>query len=342
MGHSVIFFEHVTPYYAAHRDCYGLPNGELKLYESWEEARHDAVRALESADVGMVTSYCPHGRAATELVVESRAPVKVFYDLDTPITLERLATGQDIPYLGARGLVDFDLVLSYTGGPALSELREKLGARRVETLYGSVDPALHAPTTPQPRFRSDLSYLGTFASERQPALERMFLEPARRLPARVFALGGSQYPEHFPWTANTKYFAHVPPAEHAAFYCSARLNLNVTRSPMAALGYCPSGRLFEAAACGAALLSDTWPGLELFYEPGEQILTASSCDDVVAALCLGDTELERIRKRARERTLDEHTTEQRAREFISHLANAHPAAAHMTSNNTIQQPLTEV
>jgi spore maturation protein CgeB len=317
LGHSVVFFEHVTSYYAAHRDCHDLPRGELRFYASWEDNARDAAAALQSADVAMVTSYCPHGREATDLIAGSRVPLKCFYDLDTPITLERLARGEEVSYLGPRGLADFDLVLSFTGGAALDELRSKLGARRVAPLYGSVDPDLHAPAPAVPRFRADLSYLGTFAAERQAALECMFIEPAQRLSERTFALGGSQYPADFPWTPNIRYFAHVPPAEHASFYCSARLNLNITRAPMAALGFCPSGRLFEAAACGAALLSDTWPGLAEFFEPGEQILIASSAEDVVAALDLADGELARIARRARERALEEHSTDRRARQLLA-------------------------
>jgi len=322
MGHRVVFYEWDAPYYAAHRDCFGLPNGELRLYDDWSSIRGEAAARLRSADVGMVTSYCPDGLAASELVLESRVPHKVFYDLDTPITLERIARGETVPWLGARGLADFDLVLSYTGGRALSELERVLGARRVAPLYGSVDVALHAPAAPNARYRADLSYLGTYAAERQETVRELFLEPAASCPERTFALGGSQYPADFPWRENIFYHSHVPPSEHAAFYSSARLNLNVTRSPMAQLGYCPSGRLFEAAACGAALISDVWEGLDEFYEPGEELLVARSRDDVTRALTLGDAELARLTRRARERTLEEHTTDRRARELVAALPQA--------------------
>jgi len=322
MGHRVVFFEWDAPYYAAHRDCFGLPNGELHLYAQWKDVRSLAAERLRTADVGMVTSYCPHGLEATELVLESKVPAKVFYDLDAPITLARLAEGHDVPYLGPRGLRDFDLVLSYTGGTALTELSRVLGARWVEPLYGSVDTDLHAPRPAVDRYRADLSYLGTYAAERQPALEALMLAPARRCPERKFAIGGSQYPADFPWTPNIYFHSHVPPAEHGSFYCSARLNLNVTRAPMAAMGYCPSGRLFEAAACGAVLVSDEWEGLDLFYTPREEILVAKSSDDVVDMLSLSDAEIARIGRRARERTLSEHTMMHRARELVRVLDQA--------------------
>jgi spore maturation protein CgeB len=319
-GHRVIFYEWNAPYYASHRDCFGLPNGELILYESWSAIEGEARRRLLGADVAIVTSYCPDGLAASQLVLDSRVPRKVFYDLDTPITLARLAAGEHVPWLGPRGLADFDLVLSYTGGRALDELQRVLGARVVAPLYGSVDPDLHKPVAPRARYRADLSYLGTYAAERQPALEALFLQPARCCPERTFALGGSQYPLDFPWRENVFYHFHVPPAEHAAFYSSARLNLNITRAPMAALGHCPSGRLFEAASCGAPLISDEWEGLSAFYQPGSELFVASTAAEVVATLQCSDHELAQVARRARERTLDQHTTECRARELVTLLS----------------------
>jgi len=169
-----------------------LPNGELVLYDDWEGVRPRATRALAEADVALVTSYCPPALAATELMLKARVPLRVFYDLDAPVTLAQLERGQRVPYIGARGLRDFDLVLSYTGGGTLRELTERLGARRVAPLYGSVDPALHAPAATSPRFAAELSYLGTYGSDRRAALERLFIEPARRVPAGKFALAGSQ------------------------------------------------------------------------------------------------------------------------------------------------------
>jgi spore maturation protein CgeB len=285
---------------------------ELRLYPDWESVRGEAGRHLADADVAMVTSYCPDGVAATDLVLSSPARRRVFYDLDTPVTLDQLKQGKPVFYLGPRGLGDFDLVLSYTGGTALDELRDRLGARRVAPLYGHVDPEVHRPMPPAPQYRADLSYLGTYAEDRQAALERLFIEPARRLPGLRFLIGGAQYPHQFPWTDNIYFVRHLPPEEHPAFFCSSRLTLNVTRAAMAAMGYCPSGRLFEAAACGAPLLSDCWEGLDRFFTPGEEIAVAKTTEDAIAALQLSDAELARMAAAARERTLAEHTSDRRA------------------------------
>jgi len=221
-----------------------------------------------------------------------------------------------VEYIGPRGLAGYDLVLSFTGGEALTALRDILGAKRTATLYGSVDPAVHHPVPPQEAYRSDLSYLGTYAANRQQALETLFLAPARRLTDRKFLIGGAQYPAEFPWLPNVFFVRHLPPSEHPAFYCSSPITLNVTRAPMAAMGWCPSGRLFEAAACGTPVLSDAWEGLETFFAPGEEILVARTSDDAVDALSRTPDELRRIGRAARERALSDHTADRRARELI--------------------------
>ncbi|HLU48518.1 MAG TPA: glycosyltransferase [Planctomycetota bacterium] len=314
-GHEIVFFEKDVPYYAAHRDFFAIPRGRLHLYSSWESIVRVAAEELRGADVGLVTSYCPDAPTATELVLGSSVAASVFYDLDSPVTLERLRAGEEVFYIGPRGLSDFDLVLSYAGGKAIDELRDRLGARRVTPIYGSVDPEVHRPAPPLEYCAADLSYLGTYATDRQDALERLFIEPARRLPNLRFLIAGAQYPEDFPWTTNIFFVRHLPPSEHPGFFSSCSLTLNVTRSAMAEMGYCPSGRLFEAAACGAPILSDDWEGLDTFFAPGEEILIARDTGDAIDALKLPREELSRIARNARERVLDEHTSDRRGLEL---------------------------
>lgn len=322
-GHEVVFFERDVTYYAEHRDLQAIPGGELVLYGDWPAALPRARRAVREADAVMVTSYCPDGVAATALLQEARADTcKVFYDMDTPVTLENLREGREVAYLGPRGLRDFDLVLSYTGGASLSELESRLGARRTATLYGHVDPEVHRRVAAQPQYRCALSYMGTHAADRQAALEALLVEPARRLPALDFVIGGAQYPADFPWADNIRFVRHLPPPEHPAFFSSSRLTLSVTRRAMALNGFCPSGRLFEAAACGTPVLSDEWPGLERFFTPGREILVARNTQDAVDALQLSDAELARVAQDARKRVLAEHTSDHRAAELESLLAGA--------------------
>ncbi|MFN2533570.1 MAG: glycosyltransferase [Pyrinomonadaceae bacterium] len=322
LGHTTLFFERDVPYYAAHRDLTDLEGVELRLYDDWPTIAAEARASLLEAEVAMVTSYCPDAVAASSLIFDSNIPVRVFYDLDTPVTLDSLRRGSSVSYIGPRGLCDFDLVLSYTGGVALEELQTRLGARTVAPLYGSVDPKIHKRVGQRSGAAiADLSYLGTYAKDRQPQLEELFLKPAAKLPDRRFLIGGSKYPEEFPWTANIWYIDHVPPHQHSAFYSSSAITLNITRAAMASTGYCPSGRLFEAAACGAAIISDYWEGLEEFFEPGRDIIVARTCDDVVAALSFSPETLRNIGRSGQERTLETSTALHRAHQLESLLAD---------------------
>ena len=313
-GHRVTFFERDVSYYAQNRDLTDLgAGGTLVLYRDWDEVAAQAALAADAADAAIVTSFCPDGIAASSLVLGSRARVRCFYDLDTPVTLDRLLLGEAVPYIGADGLAGFDLVLSYTGGAALEALRSRLGAARAVAFYGWAAPAVYHAAPAQPRYAADLSYLGTYAADRQDALERLFVVPARVRAAGRFVIGGAQYPADFPWTRNIFFVRHLPPVEHPAFYSSSRITLNVTRAAMARMGWCPSGRLFEAAACGCPILSDTWPGLADFFEPGREILVASDTAGALDALDTGPDALALLASRARARVLAEHTAAHRAR-----------------------------
>ncbi len=331
-GHTIVFFERDVPYYADNRDMAELLGGRLVLYRSWQDASPIAEAELRGADAAILTSYCPDGLDATALILDRMRGLKVFYDLDTPVTLDRLRAGEALSYIGSRGLADFDLVLSFTGGPRLvEEYRRRLGARQIEPLYGHVDPDVHRPVPPQSHYHAALSYLGTYSADRQAVLEELFVRPARVRRDLRFLIGGAQYPQDFPWSSNIYFVRHLPPAEHAAFFASSRLTLNVTRRAMAEMGWCPSGRLFEAAACGVALLSDRWDGIEVFFTPDEEIVLAACERDTLSALATGDGQLARMAARARERTLDEHSSSKRAEQMISLFERAGRRASSLTT-----------
>jgi spore maturation protein CgeB len=312
-GHHVIFYERDVPYYAAHRDAPEPAGCELRLYSEWDDVYDEARDAVTGA---------------SDLVLTSQRPLRVFYDLDTPVTLARLARGLHVDYLPPDGLEPFDLVLSFTGGRALDALKTELGARVVAPLYGCVDPASHHPVPTDPDRHFDFTYLGTYSADRQSALEEFFIKPARRRPDRRFALAGSQYPAAgFPWQPNIFYLAHMPPTDHPSFYCSSAWTLNITRGPMAEMGYCPSGRLFEAAACGTPVVSDWWEGLDTFFTPRSEILIARATEDVLDALDLDPAERRRVGQAARTRALAEHTADARVEELERLLARLRGVAA---------------
>jgi spore maturation protein CgeB len=327
LGHDIVFFERDVPYYAGARDCDCCPGVELILYPDWDSVIRQALEHVSDADVVVVTSYCPDAIAATELAVEKCRGLLAFYDLDTPVTLSRIRNRESVDYIGPRGLADFDLVLSFTGGAALTALQNELGARRAVPLYGHVDPAVHRAVGPQANYAADLSYLGTYSKDRQAALVQLFVQPARRRPQHRFLVGGAQYPADFPWSPNIYFVRHLPPSEHPAFFSSSRLTFSATRASMAEAGWCPSGRLFEAAACRTAVLSDRWPGIEEFFTPGSEILITSGEEETLAALDLDPAQVARIACAAHERVLDEHTSDHRAAELCRHIGASASSSA---------------
>ena len=314
-GHDVSFYEKDVEYYYWRRDFTAWPHCRLVLYDEWEKVRASALADARSADVALVGSYCPDGARISDELLGLARPLRVFYDLDTPITLWNLARG-DLFYLRRDQVPAFDLYLSFTGGAVLRQLVRVWGARVVRPLYGCVDADEYQRVEPQARFTCDFSYMGTYAGDRQPAVEELFLAPAQALPERRFLLAGTMYPPQR-WPENVHHIDHVRPAEHAAFYSSSRLTLNVTRALMAASGWCPSGRFFEAAACGAPIVTDEWPGLAEFFDPARELVVARTRDDVVRALRLPDAELATLAARARQRTLDEHTGTVRAQQLLA-------------------------
>jgi spore maturation protein CgeB len=311
-GHDARFLERDVPWYAAHRDAPFA--GEL--YHSLDELRDRFDKAVRCADLVVQGSYVPDGVAVADWLLETAGGVTAFYDIDTPVTLKKLAAG-DEEYLSPDLVPRFDLYLSFTGGPTLERLEREWGARRAEAFYCLVDPRSYSPVTPGRRF--DLGYLGTYSPDRQAALERLLLEPARRLPEGDFAVAGPQYPDDLDWPANVARIEHLPPSEHAGFYAGQRFTLNVTREDMVKAGWSPSVRLFEAAACGVPVITDPWDGLDAFFEPGREILVAETPDDVLAHLEFGEDDRLAIGRRARRRVLAAHTADHRAAELERHV-----------------------
>jgi spore maturation protein CgeB len=323
-GHRVVFYEKDVDYYARRRDFSQWPHCDLVLYRRWEDVRRQAIDSAAASDAVIVASYCPDGARISDDVLDLWRPLRVFYDLDTPITLNNLRR-DNLEYLCRDQIPQFDLYLSFTGGRILDELETTWGARRARPLHGCVDPDMYPRVRRSRAFRCDLSYMGTFADDRREKLEALFLKPARELPDQQFILAGSLYPQDWSWPENVRRFDHIAPANHPAFYSSSRLTLNITRGEMARAGYCPSGRFFEAASCGTAILTDRWEGIEGFFTLGEEIVPVNDADDVVRALQLPDGELKRVAKRARQRTLDEHTGARRADELLRWIEEArHP------------------
>jgi spore maturation protein CgeB len=322
LGHSVTFYEKDVPYYAnwGRRDFTSCDYCDLVLYSDWDGIHAQAMRHAREADVVVCASYCPEGAQIADEVLALRGPLRVYYDLDTPITLGKFARGEQVEYLRPDQVGGFDLVLSFVGGPILQELGSKFGAQMARPLYGSVDPDVYGRVEPRDDFRCDLSYMGTYAPDRQAKLESLFLQPAQRRSDSSFLLAGSMYPRELQWPVNVRRVDHLSPHDHPALYSSSAWTLNITRQEMAQWGWCPSGRFFEAAACGCPILTDSWNGLDHFFETTgthRELGLVQSSADVLLALQMPAEERARMAAHARQRTLEQHTGMQRAQEFLA-------------------------
>jgi spore maturation protein CgeB len=312
-GHDILFLERDVEWYAANRDLPNPPDGRTVLYRSLDELKQTFAGDIEAADLVIVGSFVPEGSEVGRWVVDHAAGITAFYDIDTPVTLAKLARGEE-EYISRDLIPRYDLYLSFTGGPTLDRLEREFGSPLARPLYCSVDPDLYYPEAVPERW--DLAYMGTYSEDRQPGLSELLITPAARWREGRFAVAGPQYPADIRWPSNVHRIEHLPPARHRGFYAAQRFTLNLTRADMIAAGYSPSVRLFEAAACGTTIVSDRWEGLETFLEPGREILIAESSEDVLGWLReLEDEERLAIGARGRARVLSEHTAAHRASEL---------------------------
>jgi spore maturation protein CgeB len=316
-GHQVTFLERDVPWYRDNRDLPSPPYGSTLLYQNLPELYAQHGELVRTADVVVVGSYLPQGKEVIAWVQRSARGVTAFYDIDTPITLAALER-DGCEYLAAAQVPAFDLYLSFSGGPSLGRLEDRFGAQRARPLYCSVDRELYYPAPQRERWL--LGYLGTYSSDRQPVLDELLLGPACTLRGDAFVVAGPQYPSEMAWPQNVQRIDHVPPHEHRAFYNQQRFTLNITRAEMMRAGYSPSVRLFEAAACGVAIISDVWPGVETFFAPDELLLARGASDVRRFLTELSPEEAREIGARARTRILRQHTAAHRALELDEHVA----------------------
>jgi spore maturation protein CgeB len=317
-GHRILFLERDRPWYAAHRDVKRPRYCRLELYRSvaelslWREE-------IAAADVVIVGSYVPDGVEVARFVQGCAQGITAFYDIDTPVTLAKLQSG-DHEYLTPALISGFGLYLSFTGGPTLDLLERRYRATAARALYCSVDPALYRPVNARQRW--DIGYLGTYSRDRQVKLEKLLFEPARRRPELRFVVAGAQYPRNIDWPHNVEHIDHLPPSKHAAFYSSLGWALNLTRDDMVDLGYSPSVRIFEAAACGTPIISDFWRGLDQILSPGKEVAIAQGPASVVKLLARPEGYRRAIGRAGRSRVLASHTAADRAEELEEYLAEA--------------------
>ncbi len=318
LGHEISFYEPDAFDRQRHRDIPDPDWARVIVYpattEGWQRAlghaAQDADLLIKASGVGVfdVELEC--------CVPAARSPgaLAVYWDVDAPATLDAVAA--DPTHHLRRVISDYDLVLTYGGGDPVVRAYEQLGACRCVPIYNALDPDTHFPVPAQPQFACDLGFLGNRLPDREARVDEFLLEPARRLPQRSFVLGGAGW-ESKSLPANVRAPGHIPTADHNAFFCSSTATLNINRESMARYGFSPPTRIFEAAGTGACIITDAWEGIELFLDPGREILVATDGAAVTETMnALSAAAARHIGQAARARVLAQHTYAHRARQFV--------------------------
>jgi spore maturation protein CgeB len=312
-GHRITFYEPDAYGRQQHRDLEPPPWAQVEVYSATVEAARAAIAAAVQADIVVKASGVG---LFDDLLLEGLAEAHrddslyLFWDVDAPATLAEIGPSPDHPL--RRLLPQLDLVLTYGGGPPVVSAYQSLGARFCTPIYNALDPDTHHPAASDPRFAADLSFLGNRLPDRERRVEEFFLEVATRLPEKRFVLGGSGW-DSKALPRNVVALGHVSTEQHNAFNATPLAVLNIARDSMAQTGYSPATRIFEAAGAGACIITDAWTGIELFLQPGREILVARDGHDVAALLrSLTHGDARRIGARAYARVLGEHTYRQRA------------------------------
>lgn len=335
-GHRITFLERDVPWYRDHRDLTKPSAWTVELYQSSKDVPRQFGKLIRDADLVIIGSYVTDGIALAEWTTTHARGVTAFYDIDTPVTLARLEQGLD--YLAAAMIPRFDLYLSFTGGPVPGMIEQGYGSPLARVLYCSADAEIYAPMQAEPKWA--LGYLGTYSEDRQPVLDELLLAPARTLPSDQFVVAGAQYPDDIAWPANVSRIEHLSPKQHPEFYAAQRFTLNATRADMKALGFSPSVRLFEAAACGTPVISDRWPGIETIFAPSKEILLATSPREVVEILRdMPEEQRRTIANNARRRVLADHSPDHRARQLETYYAEASARRRRKTAPVPVVRPM---
>lgn len=316
-GHSVTFLERDVPWYSGNNRDLPDPNYcKLEFYQDVQDLDNKYKNLVKEADMVIVGSYVPEGVRVGEWVMKTAQGVKAFYDIDTPVTMAKLERN-DFEYLSPHLISQYDLYLSFNGGPVLDFLEKKYGSPCAKPLYCSVDPDLYYPEKQELRW--NLGYLGTYSDDRQPPLQKLMLDAAVDWKQGKFVVAGPQYPKNIHWPVNVERIEHLPPSQHRHFYNSQQFTMNITRADMIKWGYAPSVRLFEAAACATPVISDFWEGLDTIFKIDEEILISRSAEDTLNYLInISEEERNTIGENARNKILNCHTASHRAKELVTY------------------------
>ena len=307
-GHQITFYEPDAFDRQQHRDIDPPSYAEVVVYPATDDGLASVLPRARDADVVVKASGV--GVFDAELIAgitRHAAPhaLTIFWDVDAAATLDEMRHDADHPV--RKALPDLHLVFTYGGGPPVVNAYTEFGARRCEPIYNALDPETHHPVPADPAFTCDLAFLANRLPDREARVEKFFLRAAALQPDRAFLLGGNGWHDK-PMPANVRAIGHVGTASHNAFNCTPKAVLNVARDSMAAIGFSPATRVFEAAGAAACLITDAWEGVEMFLTPDTEVLVARDGQDVADHLAALTTErAQAIGQAALARVLAEHT-----------------------------------
>ena len=314
-GHRITFYEPVAYDRPLHRDIEPPDWCKVVVYEGTEEAARRHVEMARGADMIVKASgvgIFDELLEAAVLDLKTPGNLVVFWDVDAPVTLDRMEADPADPFRAC--VPQYDFILTYGGGQPVVSAYEAFGAKACFPIYNALDPATHHPVPADPRFVADLGLLANRLPDREARVEEFFLNTAAALPERKFLLGGNGWQDK-PVSPNVRYLGHVYTADHNAFNCTSLAVLNICRASMARYGFSPPTRVFEAAGAAACLVTDAWEGVEQFFEPDEEVLVAKDGAEVAGHLTALTPERARaIGQAAYRRVLADHTYAQRARQ----------------------------
>lgn len=317
LGHQITFYEPDAYDRQQHRDIDDPPWARVMVYPGHGfEGVYQAIEEAEGADaivkasgVGVFDEFLEK----TVLEIKRPGALAIFWDVDAPATLDRVQHDPGDPFGDL--ISQYDFIFTYGGGAPVANAYKRLGARECVPIYNALDPSTHFPAPPDPRFEGDLAFLGNRLPDREARVESFFFRAASQLPQSGFVLGGNGWDDK-PMPPNVRYVGHVYTADHNAFNCTPKAVLNISRESMARYGYSPATRIFEAAGAAACIITDAWEGIDLFLEPGREVLVATSGEELVDIIAnLGSQRARELGWKAQARVLAEHTYAHRAQQL---------------------------
>lgn len=315
-GHEVVFYEPDAYERQQNRDIEDPYYAKVVVYENTEMSMVEAMEAASDADLIIKASGVGVFDAELEkglLTLQYMGKQVAFWDVDAPATLDRVHHDASDPF---RELIpQYDFIFTYGGGKQVVDAYTALGAKNCNPIYNGIDPDTHNPTTKDPRFISDLVFLGNRLPDREARVDEFFFKPAAALPHLKFLLGGNGWHDKA-MSENIKYIGHVSTNDHNLLNSSCKIALNISRDSMAKYGFSPATRVFEAAGAGACIITDSWEGIDHFFEVGTEILVADNGDEVIDLLRkLSSEEIQSIGQAALKKVLTRHTYAQRVKTF---------------------------